>query len=79
MNKNNYAILILIIAVAAAVSYGVGTTVLGNRTKKPVDVEDARLISTEITKPEKNVFALDAINPTVKIIIGDNNQNPIGN
>lgn len=79
MNKNNFAVLILIIAVAAGVSYGVGNAVLGGKALKPVTVKTATPIKAEVSAPEASVFPGDAINPTVQITIGDNTQNPLGN
>ena len=79
MNKNNFAILIFIVVVAAGISYAVGSAVLGKRANKPIDVETAQAISSDIVAPEPSVFTSDAINPTVQITIGDNTQNPIGN
>ncbi len=79
MNKNNIAILIVIVLVAAGFSYGIGTALLGDRVSKPQDVEVVDAISSEIAEPDKTVFANDAINPTVQITISDNNQNPLGN
>lgn len=79
MNKNNIAILIFIVVVAGGISYAVGSAVLGKRTNKPVQVETATAISADIVDPEPSVFTSDAINPTVQITIGDNNQNPLGN
>lgn len=79
MNKNNIAILIVIVLVAAGFSYGIGTALLGDRVSKPQDVEVVDAISSEIAEPDKTVFSNDAINPTVQITISDNNQNPLGN
>lgn len=79
MNKNNIAILILIIAVAAGVSYAAGNALLGSKALKPVTVKTATPISSEVSKPESLVFPGDAINPTVQITIGDNTNNPLGN
>lgn len=79
MNKNNIAVLILLVAIVALIAYVAGNAVLGGRTSKSVEVEQARPISADVVKPEKDVFNVDAINPTVQITIGDNNQNPIGN
>jgi hypothetical protein len=79
MNKNKIAILILIISVTALVGYFIGKSLLGGNRLKPVDVESARAISTEIQKPDRAIFNGEAINPTTTITIGQNNQNLIGN
>ncbi len=79
MNKNNIAILILIVGVVAGISYFIGDALFGNKALKPVDVPTATLIEPGVVKPEPSVFAKDAINPTVPIAIsGDGNQNPLG-
>jgi hypothetical protein len=79
MNKNNFAILILIVAVAAGISYAVGNAVLGSKALKPVTVKTTTPIKAEISEPDVAVFPSDAINPTVQITIGDNTQNPLEN
>lgn len=79
MNKNNIAILVLIIAVAAGVSYGVGNAVLGTKALKPVTVKTTTPLKSEVSEPESSVFFIEAINPTVQITIGDNTQNPLEN
>lgn len=79
MNKNQIAILILIVAVAGLVSYFAGSAILGDKVSKPVDVETIEPLSSEIVKPDSTVFALDAINPTMPIAIGATGQNPLGN
>lgn len=79
MNKNNYAILILIVAIAAGISYAAGNALLGSKALKPVTVKTTTPIKSEISEPETAVFPGDAINPAVQITIGDNTQNPLGN
>lgn len=79
MNKNNLAILILIVAIAAGIGYAVGNALLGSQNLKPVTVKTATPLSSEIDKPEASVFSETAINPTVQITIGDNTRNPLEN
>lgn len=78
MNKNNIAILVFIVFIAAGISYWVGNAVMGSRSLKPVEVKTAQPIESTIQKPESTVFYRDAINPTVPIAIGDSGQSPIG-
>lgn len=78
MNKNNIAILVFIVFLAAGISYWVGSSLLGSRSLKPVTVKTAQPIDTAIQKPESAVFYTDAINPTIPIAIGDSAQSPIG-
>ena len=79
MNKNNLAILVLIVAIAAGIGYAVGNALLGSQNLKPVTVKTATPISSEVDKPEASVFSEGAINPTVQITIGDNTRNPLEN
>lgn len=79
MSKNRIAILILIVGFAAMIAYFAGQKILSyTDTSKPVDVEVARPITDTVVKPDPSVFNDDAINPTVRITIGENNQDPIG-
>ena len=56
MNKNNLAILVLIVAIAAGIGYAVGNALLGSQNLKPVTVKTATPISSEVDKPEASVF-----------------------
>lgn len=79
MNKNNFAILVLIVAIAAGISYAAGNALLGSKSFKPVTVKTTTAIKSDIIKPDTSAFPGDAINPTVQITIGDNTQNPLEN
>lgn len=79
MNKNQIAILVLIVAVAGLASYFAGSALLGDKVSKPVNVEIIDPLSADIVAPDPTVFTRDAINPTVPIAIGPTGQNPLGN
>jgi hypothetical protein len=79
MNKNQIAILVLIVAVAGLVSYFASSAILGDAISKPVNVETIEPLSSEIVPPDPTVYTKDAINPTVPIAIGTPGQNPLGN
>ena len=79
MSKNKIAILFLIVSVTAVIGFFVGKAFLGGKQLKPVEVETARPIASEIVQPDKNIFNSDAINPTTTITIGQNNQTILGN
>lgn len=79
MNKNQIAILVLIVAIAGLASYFAGSAVLGDKVTKSVDVETIEPLTSEIVQPDVTVFTEDAINPTVPIAIGSTGQNPLGN
>ena len=75
MKKNEIALLILVASIAAFATYFVANAVLGGRTAEPVTVEAASEISPELQPPNKEIFNDKAINPTVPINIGDDNNN----
>lgn len=79
MNKNQIAILVLILGVAALASYFAGSALLGDKVSKPVDVEYIDSLSAEIVPPSPSVYTLESINPTIPIAIGGTGQNPLGN
>ncbi|HET8689824.1 MAG TPA: hypothetical protein VFL81_00055 [Candidatus Saccharimonadales bacterium] len=79
MKKSDVAILILIIGVSLLVAFLVGKAVFGSATTQPVEVETADTISAEVTPPDPAVFNDQAINPSVRISIGNSsNQQPFG-
>jgi hypothetical protein len=82
MKKNDIALIIFVVAVTAFFTYFIAQSLLGgSKASKPVTgVESMQPIDAVVTKPEARVFNKDAINPTVKIEIGDTNkQQPFGN
>lgn len=79
MKKNDIALLIVIIAVVTTMTYFLLKVFLGDQAAKPVEVEVATPISTELVKPSAKVFNEQSINPTVPISIEGGNQVPIGN
>ena len=78
MTRNNIAILILIIATTGAVGYFVGKSLLGDNQLKPVSVEAARPLTSDVQKPSTDIFNDTAINPTTSITIGQSNAELIG-
>ncbi|MEO5499204.1 MAG: hypothetical protein ABIR46_01760 [Candidatus Saccharimonadales bacterium] len=79
MKKNEIAILVLIIGLTALIGYFVGKSLLGGSQLKPVQVESARALTSDVTKPDSTVFNAQGINPTMTITISPNNQNILGN
>lgn len=71
MKKNEVAILILIVSLVAMVTYFSVNAIIGQAGSKPVAVEVAEPISAEVTQPSDTIFNPGAINPTVKVKIGD--------
>lgn len=79
MKRNDLAVLLVIVTFVGGLAYFVGQQFIGSKALKPVEVETARPISSEVQRPSSEIFNSNAINPTVKITIGENNQTPIGN
>lgn len=71
MKKNEVAVLILIVSVVAMLSYFSVSAIIGKAGKEPVAVEVAEPIRPEVTQPSDTIFNSSAINPTVKVKIGD--------
>lgn len=64
--------IILIASVSVMASYFIGKMVLGDVQKESVKVKTAERISSDVVKPDPAIFNSGAINPTVEVIIGDN-------
>lgn len=80
MKRSEVAMLILIVSGAGLVTYFVFNSLLSGLKVKPLDVDVATPISSEITDMDllkKSVFVEGAYNPTIKVKIGDQaNQQP---
>jgi hypothetical protein len=77
MKKNEIALIILIVSVAMAATYFTVGAFIPTPGKVPVKVEVAETIAPTVVEPSKTVFNKDAINPTVKVSIGNqSNQQP---
>lgn len=73
MKKSDIAMVILIASVGVLIAYAVATNI--TFLKLPDDgakVKTIRAISSDITDPSEDVFNVDAINPTVEVIVGRN-------
>lgn len=71
MKKNEVALIILIISVVAVATYFIIDAIIGKAAAQPVNVERAEVFSTQVVQPSDEIFNKDAINPTVKVKIGD--------
>lgn len=72
MKKSDIAMIILIASVSMMVAYFVVSAIPGLKDAgKPVTVKTAEKIEPKVDDPDPTVFNQDAINPTVKITIGD--------
>lgn len=72
MKKSDIAMIILIASLSMLVAYFAAKAVLGDPNTESVTVKTVDAISSDVTEPDAQVFNDDAINPTVEIIIGEN-------
>ncbi len=79
MKKTDIATLILVVSVVALIVYFTIKLLIGDASNKPVNVETAKPITAEVTKPSPAIFNEQAINPTIPITIQGGDQKPIGN
>lgn len=74
MKKNDIAMIILIVAVSAAIAYGLVGAIPGLKlADEPVKVKTIEKYSSEVAEPDPKTFNANAINPTVDITIGQGN------
>lgn len=71
MKKNDWAAIILIIAIVGLASYFIVGAVMPSPSDTPQTVPTAMEISGTVAEPNDKVFNSDAINPTVRVTIGD--------
>jgi hypothetical protein len=70
VKKSDWALVILIVAIAGIASYFTANALLPAPNKNPQTVPTAEKITSEVTEPSDKIFNEDAINPTVRITIG---------
>ena len=76
MKKSDWALVILIVAIAGIASYFVVNAFLPAPNKDPQTVPTADPITTTVAAPSDQIFNTDAINPTVRVTIGDQSNQP---
>jgi len=74
MKKSDIAMIILIASISMLVAYFAAKALVGDVQNQSVKVKTAEKISTEVTEPDPSVFNSQAINPTVEVIIGNQNN-----
>ena len=74
MKKSDWALVVLIVAIAGLISYFIANALLPAPNKDPQTVPTATVISSDVVQPSDQIFNANAINPTVQVTIG--NQNP---
>lgn len=71
MKKSDWAAIILIVALVGIASYFVVGAIMPSPSENPQSVPIATEITSDIVEPSKEIFNADAINPTVRITIGN--------
>ena len=71
MKKSDWAAIILIVALVGIASYFVVGAIMPSPSENPQSVPIATGITSDIVEPSKEIFNADAINPTVRITIGN--------
>lgn len=74
MKQQDIALIIVVIFVAAGLSFAVTKMVFTPEDSKRLQVETVTPINAEFRQPDKAVFNENAINPTQLIQIGDGNN-----
>lgn len=75
MKKTDIAMIILVVAVSAAVAYGIVSAIPGLKlSDDPVKVKTIEKYSADVAEPDPKIFNKDAINPTVDVTIGETNE-----
>ena len=76
MKKSDWAMVILIVAIAGLVSYFSANALLPAPNKNPQTVPTAEPMMAKVTEPSDKIFNDNAINPTVRVTIGDQSDQP---
>ena len=74
MKKSDIATLILIASISILVAYFVTDGIVGKPENESVKVKTIDPISAQVEKPSSSIFNDTAINPTVEVVIGDQDQ-----
>ena len=76
MKKSDWALVVLIVAIAGVISYFIVSALLPEPNKDPQTVPTAEPIATSVAAPSQQIFNAEAINPTVKVTIGGQSNKP---
>lgn len=75
MKKSDIAMIILIASISMVVAYFVVKAIpVFQGTNEPKQVSTFEQISSDVAEPDPDVFNDAAINPTVEVFIGGNNE-----
>ena len=71
MKNSDIAALILIASLSMLIAYFIADAVIGKPSSESVKVKTIAPITAEVATPDSSIFNEDAINPTVEVVIGD--------
>ena len=72
MKKSDIAMIILIASISILAAYFGAKAIIGDVGSQSVKVKTTDKITTAVVEPDPTVFNSNAINPTVEVIIGNN-------
>lgn len=71
MKKTDVAAIILVASISVMIAFAVASNISFLKVdSRGVEVDKADPISADVTSPSEEVFNKDALNPTVKTVIG---------
>lgn len=76
MKKTDWAMIILIASFSTMIAYFVVKPIMGDPREDTATIKTIEKIDSSIEEPSEEMFNKDAINPTVRVTIGENNQQP---
>lgn len=71
MKNTDIAAIILIASLSMLAAYFIANAMIGQPGGQTAKVKTVEKITSEVQEPDTLVFNKDAINPTVKVIIGE--------
>ena len=75
MKKTDVAMIILIAAISVLGSFFVTRAIMGSPSKDTQKVKTMEKIEEGLTEPDSAIFNKDAINPAVKVDLGEGSSN----
>lgn len=69
MKRTEIATIVLVMGVSGIAMFVIAQSLLADKFKRSVQIEQAISLSEEIEPPKKRVFNGDAINPTVEVCV----------
>jgi len=76
MKQKDIAILLVVVFVAAVISFLLSNKFFSSSGDKAIEVEHIDAISAEFKTPNKNYFNAESVNPSALVEIGEGNPNP---